>query len=137
MLAWKLDLHKCTMYFDLDLMLHACKCRPCWVEVFGLFQPCLLSQHSRMVEIIVLNADALVATLSFSIVVMNSRGAQLTFTSNTESLMVNSLECCTQYSYQVVARASGEHEASSEWFSFMTYGLNKSELVAAVATILQ
>ena len=61
---------------------------------------------------------------------MDSSGAQLTFMSNAESLLVDSLECCTHYSYQVVARASGGHEASSEWFSFMTYGLNESELVA-------
>ena len=68
-----------------------------------------------------------VSALSFGIAVIGSSGSQLTYTSNTESLFVN-LECCTQYSYQVVARANAGHEASSEWFHFMTYGLSEGEL---------
>ena len=60
--------------------------------------------------------------LGYSITLVDSEGTTLSFSSTTESVVVNSLRCCSSYSYKVAASTSSGEGAMSQTFRFMTDG---------------
>ncbi len=59
----------------------------------------------------------------YNIILVDTNGVSMSFTSNTESIVVNSLRCCSSYSYRVsVTTSNGGEGALSQAFTFMTEG---------------
>lgn len=60
--------------------------------------------------------------LGYNIILRDSDGSTASFSSNTESLLVSSLQCCSNYSYQVAARTNVGEGMFSPMARFKTNG---------------
>ena len=70
------------------------------------------------------------AILGYSVTILDASGAQVSATSSsTEQFVVDSLMCCSNYSYQVAARTSAGEGTPSEALRFMTYGKNTANRI--------
>ncbi len=61
--------------------------------------------------------------VGYNIILVDTNGVSMSFTSITESIVVSSLKCCSSYSYRVsVTTSNGGEGALSQAFPFMTGG---------------
>ena len=58
--------------------------------------------------------------IGYNVTVWDMNGVPSSFTSNTENVLASPLECCSSYTFQVVARTSEGMGTPSEIMSFST-----------------
>ena len=76
-----------------------------------------------MVQIIIFPIGVI---LDYSIIIRDMYGSTSSFTSSTESTVISPLNCCTNYTYQVVARTSAGLGTPSQNMSFMINAVGES-----------
>ena len=76
-----------------------------------------------MVQIIILPIGVI---LDYIITIRDMNGATSSFTSSTESTVISSLNCCANYTYQVVARTTAGLGTPSQNMSFMINAVGES-----------
>ena len=79
-----------------------------------------------MIQIIIIPIGVI---LDYTISIRDMYGTTSSFTSSTESTVISSLDCCTNYTYQVVARTSAGLGTPSHNMSWMINAIGKSKLI--------
>ena len=71
--------------------------------------------------------------LDYTISIRDMNGVTSSFTSSTESTVFSSLNCCTNYTYQVVARTSAGLGTPSQTMNFSTNVPDESKCLHATS----